>query len=32
MSQDGIWRIWELTLDEPYINPVAWKEGVRTSR
>ena len=23
--EDGIWRIWELTLDEPYINPVAWK-------
>jgi hypothetical protein len=26
--EDGIWRIWELTLDEPYINPVAWKDGV----
>ena len=25
--EDGIWRIWELTLDEPYINPVAWKDG-----
>src|SRR5690606_2296357 len=22
--EDGIWRIWELTLDEPYITPVAW--------
>ena len=21
-------RIWELTLDEPYINPVGWKDGV----
>ena len=26
--EDGIWRIWELTLDEPYITPVAWKDGV----
>jgi hypothetical protein len=26
--EDGIWRIWDLTLDEPYINPVAWKDGV----
>ena len=26
--EDGIWRIWELTLDEPYINPVAWNDGV----
>jgi len=26
--EDGIWRIWELTLDEPYINPIAWKDGV----
>jgi hypothetical protein len=26
--ENGIWRIWELTLDEPYINPVAWKDGV----
>jgi hypothetical protein len=26
--EDGIWRIWELTLDEPYIVPVAWKDGV----
>ena len=25
--EDDIWRIWELTLDEPYINPVAWKDG-----
>jgi hypothetical protein len=26
--EDGIWRLWELTLDEPYIVPVAWKDGV----
>jgi hypothetical protein len=26
--EDGVWRIWELTLDEPYINPVSWKDGV----
>jgi hypothetical protein len=26
--EDGSWRIWELTLDEPYITPVAWKDGV----
>ncbi|MEO6185598.1 MAG: nuclear transport factor 2 family protein [Steroidobacteraceae bacterium] len=26
--ENGIWRIWELTLDEPYITPVAWKDGV----
>jgi hypothetical protein len=26
--EDGVWRIWELTLDEPYITPVAWKDGV----
>jgi hypothetical protein len=26
--EDGVWRIWELTLDEPYITPVSWKEGV----
>jgi hypothetical protein len=26
--EDGIWRIWELTLDEPYITPVAWGDGV----
>ena len=26
--EDGIWRIWKLTLDEPYINPVAWKDSV----
>jgi hypothetical protein len=26
--EEGIWRIWELTLDEPYITPVGWKDGV----
>jgi hypothetical protein len=26
--EEGAWRIWELTLDEPYITPVAWKDGV----
>ena len=26
--EDGAWKIWELTLDEPYITPVAWKDGV----
>lgn len=26
--ENGIWRIWELTLDEPYITPVAWTDGV----
>ena len=26
--EDGVWRIWELTLDEPYITPVAWQDGV----
>jgi hypothetical protein len=28
LEADGTWRIWELTLDEPYITPVAWKDGV----
>ncbi|HXC57732.1 MAG TPA: nuclear transport factor 2 family protein [Steroidobacteraceae bacterium] len=26
--ENGAWKIWELTLDEPYIVPVAWKDGV----
>jgi hypothetical protein len=26
--EDGAWKIWELTLDEPFITPVSWKEGV----
>jgi len=26
--EDGVWRIWELTLDEPYITPVAWPDGL----
>ncbi len=28
LEADGTWRIWELTLDEPFITPVAWKDGV----
>jgi hypothetical protein len=26
--EDGIWRIWDLTLDEPYITPAAWVDGL----
>jgi len=26
--ENGVWRLWDLTLDEPYINPVAWKDGL----
>ena len=26
--ENGAWKIWELTLDEPFITPVAWKDGV----
>jgi hypothetical protein len=26
--EDGAWKIWELTLDEPFITPVSWQEGV----
>jgi hypothetical protein len=26
--ENGAWKIWELTLDEPYITPVGWKDGV----
>lgn len=26
--ENGSWKIWELTLDEPFITPVAWKDGV----
>jgi hypothetical protein len=26
--EDGVWRVWELTLDEPYITPVAWTDGI----
>jgi hypothetical protein len=25
--EDGIWRIWNLTLDEPYVEPNGWKLG-----
>jgi hypothetical protein len=28
--ENGSWKIWELTLDEPFITPVAWKDGVWT--
>ncbi len=26
--EKGSWRIWNLTLDEPFINPVPWKDGI----
>ncbi|HTR01475.1 MAG TPA: nuclear transport factor 2 family protein [Candidatus Acidoferrum sp.] len=26
--ENGVWKIWELTLDEPFITPVAWQDGV----
>jgi hypothetical protein len=26
--EDGIWRIWELTVDPQYITPVAFKDGI----
>jgi hypothetical protein len=26
--ENGAWKIWELTLDEPFITPLAWKDGV----
>jgi hypothetical protein len=26
--ENGVWRLWNLTLDEPLIVPVAWSEGV----
>jgi hypothetical protein len=25
--ENGIWKFWNLSLDEPYINPVGWKGG-----
>lgn len=25
--EDGIWRIWNLTLDEPYVQTAGWKGG-----
>jgi hypothetical protein len=25
--EKGVWRFWNLSLDEPYINPVGWKGG-----
>jgi hypothetical protein len=26
--EKGVWRLWNLTLDEPFISPVSWKDGV----
>lgn len=26
--ENGVWRLWDLTLDEPYINPVSWPDGL----
>ncbi len=26
--ENGSWKIWELTLDEPFITPVAFKDGI----
>jgi hypothetical protein len=26
--EDGIWRIWDLTVDSQYIRPVAFKDGI----
>jgi len=26
--EDGVWRIWELTVDPQYIRPVAFKDGI----
>jgi predicted transcriptional regulator len=26
--EDGVWRLWNLTLDEPLIVPVSWKDGL----
>lgn len=26
--EDGRWSLWELTLDEPFITPVAWRDGI----
>jgi hypothetical protein len=25
--ENGVWRFWNLSLDEPYITPVGWKGG-----
>ncbi len=25
--EDGRWSLWELTLDEPFISPVPWRDG-----
>jgi hypothetical protein len=26
--EKGSWRLWNLSLDEPFIKPVAWKDGL----
>lgn len=26
--ENGIWRLWNLTLNEPFVVPVAWKDGI----
>lgn len=26
--EEGIWKIWEITLDQPLIIPVGWKDGL----
>jgi hypothetical protein len=26
--EKGVWRLWNLSLDEPFIKPVAWKDGL----
>jgi hypothetical protein len=26
--EDGVWRIWDLSLDEPYYDSASWKEGL----
>jgi hypothetical protein len=28
----GVWRFWNLSLDEPYINPIGWKGGWAKSK
>ena len=25
--EDGVWRLWNLTLDEPYVEPYGWRLG-----
>ena len=26
--ENGVWRVWNMTLDEPLINPVSWTDGI----